>query len=132
MAGRKNPWGVVMLSLMERIGGRTKINEAVTNFYRRVLADERVKPFFYDANMNGLHAKQAMFLSMLVGGQTLYSGKDIRSAHTAARSLGLDDAHFDILLSHFRTALKEVGIPPETVQEVMVLLEGTRKEVLGR
>jgi hemoglobin len=121
-----------MLSLMERIGGRSKINAAVALFYQKVLADEKLRPFFHHASMNGLRAKQGMFLAMLVGGQTLYTGRDIRSAHAESRELGLDDAHFDALLTHFQQALEEVGTEPEAVREVMRLLEGTRKDVLGR
>jgi truncated hemoglobin YjbI len=43
-----------------------------------------------------------MFISMLVGGRIVYTGKDIHAAHAHAREQGLNDRHFDRFLSHFR------------------------------
>ncbi len=121
-----------MMSLFERIGGRAVITAAVDLFYRKVQADATVSHFFQNVNMNHLRSKQSMFLTMLVGGQKVFAGKDIRTAHAQPRGQGLTDAHFDVLLKHFEDSLKELGVDPETVSEVMKRLEGTRDAVLGR
>jgi hemoglobin len=121
-----------MLGLFERIGGRSKINAAVELFYRRVQADERLSQFFGDVDMDQLRSRQSMFLTMLVGGRIVYTGKEIRAAHARPREDGLNDTHFDALLQHFEWSLQEVGIEVETVNEILRLLEGTRDAVLGR
>ena len=118
--------------LYEKIGGRSKINAAVELFYRKVMADERLYHFFDGVDLNHLHARQSMFLSMLMGGEVVYTGRQIRTAHAGPRKHGMDDTHFDALLAHFRTALEELGIDGEAVSEMMTRLEGTRKDVLGR
>ena len=118
--------------LYERIGGRPKINAAVDLFYRKVRADEKLRDFFDDLDMDHLRSRQSMFLSMLVGGEIVYTGRDIRTAHARPRGKGLSDTHFDALLKHFQTSLEELGIAAEVVSEVMMLLEGTRDEVLDR
>jgi truncated hemoglobin YjbI len=73
-----------------------------------------------------------MFISMLLGGRIIPTGKDITAAHAGAREQGLNDAHFDIFLKHFREALKEVGAKDDKAEKVMKLLESKRNAVLNR
>ena len=119
-------------TLYETIGGRLRINAAVDLFYAKVFADDSVRPFFEGVDMPGLYGRQSMFVSMLLGGKKVYSGKDLDQAHAGARMKGMTDAHFDTLLTHFRAALKDIQVEPNRVVEIMALLEGTRDAVLGR
>ena len=118
--------------LYDTIGGRVRINAAVELFYARVLADDSVRPFFDGVDVQGLYARQSMFVSMLLGGKVTYSGKDLGAAHAGSRLKGMTDAHFDTLLRHFRTALHDIQVDPDRVVDIMALLEGTRDAVLGR
>jgi hemoglobin len=118
--------------LYDLIGGRQTIWAATECFYRRVLADSRICKFFENADMAHLRAGQSMFISMLLGGRTAYAGKDITTAHAGAREQGLNDAHFDMFLQHFRDALEEVGINADKADKVMKLLENRRNAVLNR
>ncbi len=118
--------------LYDLIGGRQTIWAATESFYRRVLADDRVSHFFASTDMAHLKARQSMFLSMLLGGRVVYTGKDIAVAHAGAREQGLNDTHFDAFLKHFREALKEVGVKADKAEKVMKLLEGKRDTVLKR
>ena len=119
-------------TLYETIGGRQKINAAVESFYAKVLADESLCPFFNGTQMEGLRAKQSMFLSMLLGGKIVYTGKDIGDAHAHPCRMGMTGAHFDSFLNHFRTALEEVGVRAEPLAKIMAQLEEKRDAVLGR
>jgi hemoglobin len=118
--------------LYDLIGGRQTIWAATESFYRRVLADSKICHFFESADMAHLRARQSMFISMLLGGRTVYAGKDITTAHAGAREQGLNDAHFDMFLKHFRDALEEVGVKIEKAEKVMKLLESKRDTVLNR
>ena len=119
-------------TLYELIGGRKAIQAAVESFYRRVLADPSLQPFFDKTDIPHQVALQSMFISMLLGGRVVYTGKDVRTAHAEAREKGLNDSHFNMFLKHFRAALEEAKVPPDKLEKVMTLLEGTRREVLGR
>jgi len=81
--------------------------------------------------MPHLIARQSMFISMLLGGRIVYTGKDISAAHAHAREQGLNDSHFDRFMNHFREALKEVGVEAGKVEEVVKLLEAKRSTVLN-
>jgi hemoglobin len=118
--------------LYELIGGKQTIWAAIEAFYRRVLADDTLSPFFKSTNMPHLRNRQSMFISMLLGGQIVYTGKDIAAAHARAREQGLNDGHFDNFLIHFREALHEVGVQADKVEKVVKLLEGKRSAVVNR
>ncbi len=117
--------------LYEAIGGNRTIWAATESFYRRVLADPELKPFFESVDMAQLVAGQSMFISMLLGGRVVYTGKDIRAAHAKSRAHGLTDVHFNAFLNHFRAALDEVGVKPDKSEEILKLLEEKRTIVLN-
>lgn len=116
-------------NLYDLIGGHRTIKAATERFYERVLEDDNLRHFFRRTDMAHVRSRQAMFISMLFGGR-VYTGKDIHGAHALARDHGLNDAHFDLFLEHFRAALEEVGVKPEHAEEVMKRLESKRRAVL--
>lgn len=119
-------------TLYDLIGGKSAIQAAVQSFYDKVVADPSLRPFFDQTDLPHQVALQSMFISMLLGGRVVYTGKDLPAAHAAARKKGLNDSHFDSFLKHFRAALAEAEVPPDKLAKVMTLLEGTRDSVLGR
>jgi truncated hemoglobin YjbI len=72
-----------------------------------------------------------MFLSMLLGGSLVYTGRDIHAAHRSAREQGLNDGHFDRFMRHFREALTEVGVDTDKIAKIIKLLESRRNAVLN-
>jgi hemoglobin len=120
----------VIDELYDLIGGKRTVWAATEAFYRRVFADDTLRPFFKSTDMAQLRSRQSMFISMLLGGRVVYTGKDIHAAHAYAREQGLNDGHFDRFLTHFREALNEVGVQADKVEEVTKLLETRRNVVL--
>lgn len=116
--------------LYETIGGNQTVWKAVDIFYNRVLADDSLKHFFRGTDMASLHGRQSMFVSMLLGGRVVYTGKDIGEAHEGVRLNGVTDAKFDAFLGHFRAALDEVGVKPDVAEKIMMLLESKRSAVV--
>lgn len=119
-------------TLFETIGGRFKINAAVESFYKRVIADESLRPFFEGVGLEHLRGRQSMFLAMLLGGKTVYTGKDIRAVHDHPRTMGMDQSHFEKFLNHFRAALKEVGVERDKLEQIIKLLNQSRGAVLDQ
>jgi len=117
--------------LFDLVGGNPTVSAAIESFYDKVLADDRLRPFFKRTDMAHLRARQSMFISMLLGGQVVYTGKDIHEAHARVRNHGLNDTHFDLFLTHFREALEEVGVNAEEAEKVIKLLEHRRNVILN-
>jgi hemoglobin len=121
--------GTMIENLYELVGGHQTIKAATERFYQKVLEDDNLRHFFTQTEMAHLRSRQVMFISMLLGGG-VYTGKDIHGAHALARDQGLNDAHFDLFLKHFRAALEEVGVKPENAEKIAKLLERKRRAVL--
>jgi len=121
----------VIDDLYDLIGGRQTVSAATEAFYRKVFADETLSPFFKTTDIAQLCSRQSMFISMLLGGRVVYTGKDIHAAHAHARDQGLNDGHFDRFVGHFRQALSEVGVEADKVEKVTKLLETRRNAVLN-
>lgn len=117
-------------TLYETIGGSHTVQAAVQLFYEKVLADKSLRPFFEAVGMDHLRSRQSMFVSMLLGGKVVYTGKKIHAAHEQPRKMGLNEAHFDLFLKYFRESLEEVGVLPETLDRIMKLLRASRIDVL--
>lgn len=119
-------------TLFDMIGGRLKINAAVDSFYKKVLADESLRPFFEGIGQDHLRARQSMFVSMLLGGKVVYTGKDLGAAHDHPRRMGMNESHFEAFLNHFRAALEEVGVQGDRLEQIIKLLDQSRGAILNR
>ena len=119
-------------SLFERLGGDAAVDAAVDMFYRKVLADHRISNFFDNTDMAAQRAKQKAFLTMAFGGPNNYNGKDLRSAHAALVKDGLNDFHFGAVAEHLQDTLKELGVAPDLISEVMAIAGSTKADVLSQ
>jgi len=119
-------------TLYERLGGEPAVNAAVDIFYRKVIADARINYFFFGVNISEQAAKQKAFLSMAFGGPHEYTGRDMRRSHAKLVGMGMNDRHFDIVLDHLRSTLKQLDAPENLIQEVIDICESTREDVMNR
>jgi len=120
------------MSLYEQLGGAPAIQAATEVFYRKVLQDEELAPFFDDIDMDAQIGKQAAFLTMVTGGPNAYTGRDMRSAHARLQSKGISDRHVDLVIKHLGDTLKELGVSDELIQVVANTAESVRNDVLNR
>ena len=117
---------------MKPLGAGARSGQRPTPFIGELWKTKLSATFFDSTDMEHLRARQSMFISMLLGGRVVYTGKEISAAHAHARAQGLTDKHFDAFLKHFRAALDEVGVKPDKAAKVMKLLEAKRGTVLNR
>lgn len=120
-------------TLFERLGGMEAIVAAADLFYQKVLADERVRHFFEETDMEKQTDKMVGFLTRAFDGPDEYKGRDLRTAHAQlVAEQGLNDSHFDAVVELLRETLIELGVEDKLIQEVMAITESTRNEVLDR
>lgn len=120
------------MSLYEQLGGAPAIQAATELFYRKVLQDDELAPFFEDIEMDAQIAKQASFLTMVTGGPNQYTGRDMRAAHARLVERGIGDRHVDLVIQHLGDTLKELGVSQDLIQVVADTAESVRNDVLGR
>ena len=116
-------------SLYHKLGGKAAIDAAVEAFYVKVLADDRVKHFFDDINMNKQRRKQKEFLSAAFGGPIPWTGKDLRRAHA---NLQLNEKHFNAIAENLKATLEELKVKKELIDQVMTIAGSVKDEVLNR
>lgn len=122
-----------MASLYEQLGGGNTIDALVDAFYARVLEDPLLAPVFEGIDRQRLYGHQKRFLALALGGEVVYSGRDLGPAHAAvARKHGLDDRHFDAVLGHLGAAMAALGVDPGIAAQVTAIADSTRDTVLGR
>jgi hemoglobin len=120
------------MSLYRQLGGEPAIAAALDHFYDKVLADPSVSIYFQRVDVDRVKARQRAFLAMAFGGPDDYEGRDLRSAHAAARSRGLDEQGYDVFMGHFRDTLVELGVAGPQIDEVMAIADTGKDDVLGR
>ncbi len=104
------------ISIFEQIGGAPAVEATVAEFYRRVLVDPELKPFFAKTKLNWLVKSQVRFFTQALGGPAIYKGKDMKSAHA---QLPIERKHFGQVAQHLSDTLESLGVPPPLVGQIM-------------
>lgn len=120
-----------MSSIYEQIGGQQTIEKIVNQFYIKVLSDERLKQFFINIDMEKQKAKQIAFLTMLMGGPTNYTGKDMSQGHAHLFAQGLTEDHMKVLLENLQATLIEMNLPAQVAQQFVDKFAAMRKMVFS-
>jgi len=119
------------VSLYDLLGGdHHELLLATTAFYKKVLADELLSPYFESVDMQRQAGMLAEFLALAFGGPHAYTGCDLRTAHQHLP--GLTDAHFDRVLEHLAETLREAGLSEGDVITAGAVAETVRDQVLNR
>lgn len=124
-----------MTTLFEKLGGKEAVDLAVDKFYERVLADDRIKHFFANTDMNKQRSHQKAFLTYAFGGSTEYDGRYMREAHKElVETQGLSSEHFDAVAEDLMETLKEMGVPDDLLAEVAAVAAAPqhKKDVLNQ
>jgi len=103
-------------TLFETLGGAPAIRAVVTDFYTRVLADDNLKGFFKNTDMDRQREQQIAFVTMALDGPNEYNGRPMKEAH---EGMGITEFHFDQVAGHLVDALKNAGVSDELVGEVV-------------
>ena len=118
-------------SVYDLLGDDRQPMRSVTGaFYRRVLADDMLAPYFTGVDVDRQSVMLAECLAMVFGGPHAYAGRDLRTAH--AQLVGLTDEHFDRVVALLSSTLRDFGIAEGDVATVGAVAETLRDDVLNR
>ncbi|MCQ8104597.1 group 1 truncated hemoglobin [Methylomonas sp. SURF-2] len=119
-------------SLYERLGGEAAVNAAVDIFYDKVLSDYRINRYFDKTDMPKQVAHLKAFMTVAFGGPNDYTGRSLRDGHARLVAMGLNDSHFDIVMEHLGSTMRQLNVPAELIEEAAAIVESVRGEVLGK
>lgn len=116
-------------SLYQKLGGQAALNAVIDAFYVKVLADDRIKHYFAEVNMDKQAKRQKAFLSAAFGGPVPWTGKDLRKAHS---DLKLTEADFNAVAENLVATLKDFKVKQELIDQVVAIALSVKNDVLNK
>ncbi len=115
-------------TLYDRIGGQDAVKRLIVDFYRRVLTDPDLRPFFEDVPVEKLQHMQAEFFSMALDGPHAYSGRPIGEVHAG---LGIRPHHLQRFLDHLIETLEGFDIDRDDRYDIVSRVHRSADEITG-
>jgi chemotaxis protein histidine kinase CheA len=115
-------------TLYEILGGSAAVEAATEEFYRRVMADPELKPFFDSTDISWLKNQQKNFLAQALGGPAEYDGQDMKTAHA---HLPIEGRHFTRVAEHLVAALQSLSVPARHIDTVVSLLTPLAQDIVN-
>jgi hemoglobin len=115
-----------MTTLYEKVGGEETVAKVVDEFYKRVLADQTVSPFFKETDMDRQRRHQTAFISFALGGKA-YTGKSMAVVH---KGMNLQPQHFDTIVKLLSETLSDFRVSQEDVRQIAAKVETLREDIL--
>ncbi len=117
------------ISLYEKYGGLPTIIPIVESFYRRVLANDRLQPYFRGVDLQKLSDHQVNFIAAAMGAPSgIYTGRSLREAHA---HLQVTEDTFALVAQALEDSLREAGVEEEDVTTMVSAIVGLKGEVVA-
>ncbi len=116
------------ISDYEAIGGAPALTQVVDHFYKLVIDDEQLAPYFASVDLPRLKRHQTMLLAQVLGGPAAYAGRELAAAHAV---LGITDDHFGRVAAYLAETLREAGADDDLVGRVVAILGGVKGQIVN-
>jgi hemoglobin len=117
-----------MVSLFQRLGGEAGVRQMLDLHYDRVMADDHLREYFLDVDLDRLKALQFAFLRQAFGGAaTRYDGAALRAAH---RGQLVSELAFDSFIDTLVECAAELGASAADQAAVRDVLKALRDSVI--
>lgn len=117
-----------MTTYYEKLGGQNAVAAVVDRFYEKVLADERINHFFEHTDMEKQRKHQTAFISQALGGPS-FTGRSMEKAH---EGMNLQEVHWDAVLEHLASSLKESGVEDADIHSIAASLLPLKPHILNQ
>lgn len=114
------------MSIYDEIGGAASVSAAVDDFYRRVLDDPALGPYFTGTDVKRLKGHQRAFIAAAIGGPEPYLGRNMAEAHA---QLEITPADFDRVVGHLVDTLAGLGVPDATIGAIGETLAPLKSQI---
>jgi hemoglobin len=119
-------------SLYARLGGYDALVAVTKDFIGRLATDPQLSRFFVelnDASKARVQAHVVDFLCVATGGPCIYTGQDMKTAHTG---LHITEADWSASAAHLTETLNKFNVPQKEQSEVMSAISGLKGDIVGR
>ena len=119
-------------TLYHRLGGYDALAAVTDDFIARLAGDGQLKHFFGGLSADSqkkLRQHVVDFLCNATGGPCLYTGRDMKSAHTG---LGITEADWNASVTHLVATLDKFKVPEKEKGEVLAAVSSLKGDIVGR
>jgi len=119
-------------TLYSRLGGYDAIAAVSDDFLGRLAGDPQFKHFFGGLSADSqkrLRQHVVDFLCGATGGPCIYTGRDMKTAHTG---LGITEADWNASVNHLIATLDKFKVPAKEKDEVVAAIGGLKGDIVGR
>jgi len=121
--------------LYNRLGGVYNIATVVDDFIERLLVDDTLNanPAIKEARGRvpkaGLKFHVTALVCEVTGGPCKYTGRAMKPSHA---HLNIGEKEWQAMLADFRRVLNNYGVPAKEQQELIAIVESTKKDIVVR
>jgi hemoglobin len=114
--------------LVQKLGGEVVLREAVDDFYKRLVSHPTLQPFFEKAHLDILKWHQFNILSFAFVHKPEHfdAEKMLLPRHKFLFEMGLNEEHFDVVMSLFDETMNELKVDPAVAAEGKTCIESVR------
>jgi hemoglobin len=119
-------------SLYHRLGGYDAIAAVTDDFVARLATDPQLKRFFAGLSVDSqkrLRQHVVDFLCVATGGPCVYTGRDMKTAHTG---LGISEDDWSSAVKHLVATLDKFKVPDKEKNEVLGAISGLKGQIVGQ
>jgi len=116
-------------SLYQRLGGYKAIVAVVDDFVGNVAADRRINRFFASTNIPRLKQNLVDQICAAAGGNCIYTGRDMKSAHAG---MGVRSRDFEALVGDLTKTLRKFKVPAKEQGQLLAVLGPMKKDIVER
>lgn len=109
-------------SLFDKLGGHESIVAFVEAIFSRVTPDPLIGRYWRYRGADGIKKEKELaveFFTKITGGNSDYSGRDMKTAH---KGMKITEKDWRTFCSHVVEVVKQFGLPPEIQEEVEKLI----------
>ena len=99
-----------MGTMFDAVGGLPTLQRVHKIFYDKVYAHPWLRLFFADHSQVAIENRQTTFMAMKMGGDVVYTGKDIKVAH---ETMYITQELFEIRRALLDESIREAGVADE-------------------
>lgn len=113
----------------DAFGGKPGLVAIMDDFMINLLADDRMRPFFQDADRDHIKKELVDQFCVILDGPCTYTGKDMEKVH---RKLGINRANFNALVEDLQMAMDKHNVPFRAQNKLLARLAPMHREVVTK
>ena len=116
-------------SLYQAFGGQTGLVRLMDDFMTRLLADERMRPFFKDADQAAVKKQLVLQFCEVSGGPCRRDGPSMKESHDG---MDITRGDFNALVEVLQQSMDAAGVPFRAQNRLLARLAPMHREIITR